>query len=87
MTLGSVMTLQYNNLYANSPYDAEISAGHNVTGTLNYWGPAACASIAGHIYDGSDLPGLGILKLCAQLVQPGAGGADARPPGAKPERR
>lgn len=56
---GQPKVLQYNNLYGNQPYDAEVVSSLNVSGTHNYWGKVPCTAIAGHIYDGADAPGRG----------------------------
>ena len=62
--------VQYNNLYGNLPYDAEVLSSLPVTGTLNYWGPSACTAIPGQIYDGRDAPGRGLLAYAPSLYSP-----------------
>jgi hypothetical protein len=59
--------IHYNNLYNNQPYDAEVVSLDPVDGTLNYWGPALCTQIPGHIYDGHDAPGRGNLAYAPSL--------------------
>ena len=59
--------VQYNNLYGNLPYDAEVVSAQNVTGTLNYWGLSTCNSIPAQIYDGNDAPGRGTLAYAPSL--------------------
>jgi hypothetical protein len=62
--------LQYNNLYGNLPYDAEVVSSQPITGTLNYWGLSSCTAIPLQIYDGNDAPGRGILSYAPSLYQP-----------------
>ena len=62
--------VQYNNLYGNTPYDAEIVSADFVTGTLNYWGLSACSAIPSQIYDGKDAPGRGLLSYTPSLYSP-----------------
>ena len=62
--------VQYNNLYGNLPYDAEVVSAQDVTGTLNYWGLSACNSIPAQIYDGNDAPGRGMLAYAPSLYSP-----------------
>lgn len=62
--------MQYNNLYDNLPYDMEVISSDIVTGTLNYWGPAACNDIPLQIYDGNDVPGRGELIYAPSLYLP-----------------
>jgi putative cofactor-binding repeat protein len=62
--------VQFNNLYGNQPYDAEVLSGDPVTGTLNYWGESLCTEIPWQIYDGNDLPGRGILSYAPSLYSP-----------------
>lgn len=62
--------VQYNNLYGNLPYDAELVSAQGVTGTLNYWGLSACNSIPAQIYDGNDAPGRGTLAYAPSLYSP-----------------
>jgi len=62
--------VHFNNLYANEPYDLEVVSGQTVSGTLNYWGEAACAAIPGLIYDGDDVPGRGALAYAPSLYTP-----------------
>ncbi len=67
---GMPTTIQLNNIYNNSPYDAEVVSANDVDGTLNYWGPSSCVEIAGQVYDGDDVPGLGILLYAPSLYIP-----------------
>ncbi len=62
--------IHYNNLYGNQPYDAEVVTSGNVSGTLNYWGPSACITIPGQIYDGNDMPGRGQLQYAPSFYSP-----------------
>jgi predicted outer membrane repeat protein len=62
--------VQFNNLYDNEPYDAEVLSADPVTGTLNYWGESVCTAIPWQIYDGNDLPGRGILSYAPSLYSP-----------------
>ncbi len=62
--------MQYNNLYDNSPYDAEVVGSEPVTGTYNYWGISPCVAIPNQIYDGNDLPGRGQLLYAPSLYSP-----------------
>ena len=62
--------VQYNNLYDNQPYDAEMVSPDDVSATLNYWGNLPCTAIGGQIYDGNDLPGRGKLGYAPSLYAP-----------------
>ena len=62
--------VHYNNLHGNQPYDAEVVSSEVVSATLNYWGPSACTSIPGQIYDGDDVPGRGELLYAPSLYLP-----------------
>ena len=62
--------MQYNNLYDNIPYDAEIVGSEPVTGTYNYWGTSPCVAIPDQIYDGNDMPGRGQLLYAPSLYSP-----------------
>jgi hypothetical protein len=59
--------LEYNNLYGNFPYDAEVVSDLAVDGTLNYWGETLCTQIPNRIYDGYDAPGRGYLAYAPSL--------------------
>lgn len=61
---------QFNNLYGNFPYDAEVVTSADVTSTLNYWGLSTCSAIPLQIYDGHDAPGRGYLSYAPSLYQP-----------------
>ena len=62
--------VQYNNLYDNVPYDAEVVGSEPVTGTYNYWGASPCVAIPNQIYDGNDIPGRGQLLYAPSLYSP-----------------
>jgi predicted outer membrane repeat protein len=62
--------VQYNNLYDNTPYDAEVVGSEPVTGTYNYWGTSPCVAIPDQIYDGNDVPGRGQLLYAPSLYSP-----------------
>jgi predicted outer membrane repeat protein len=62
--------VQYNNLYANLPYDVEIVGSETVTGTYNYWGTSPCVAIPNQIYDVNDMPGRGELLYAPSLYLP-----------------
>ena len=62
--------LEYNNLYGNLPYDAEVVSDLAVDGTLNYWGETLCTQIPNKIYDGYDAPGRGYLTYAPSLYSP-----------------
>jgi hypothetical protein len=70
VTVNGQPQVHYNNLYGNRPYDVEVSSVDVVSGTLNYWGPSACAVIAGQIYDGADELGRGRLLYAPSLYSP-----------------
>lgn len=61
---------EYNNLYGNLPYDAEVVSDLNVDGALNYWGETLCTQIPNKIYDGYDAPGRGYLTYAPSLYSP-----------------
>lgn len=61
---------QFNNLYGNQPYDAEIVSSQPVNGTLNYWGLSPCTAIPAQIYDGNDSPDRGQLMYAPSLYSP-----------------
>jgi hypothetical protein len=67
VSIGGQPVMQYNNLYGNQPYDAEVVSAEDVTGTLNYWGLSACTGIPAQIYDGNDAPGRGKLTYAPSL--------------------
>ena len=62
--------VQYNNLYDNVPYDAEVMGADDVTATYNYWGDSPCVAIPNQIYDGNDIPGRGQLIYAPSLYSP-----------------
>ena len=62
--------VQYNNLYDNTPYDAEVVGTEPVAGTYNYWGTSPCVAIPNQIYDGNDIPGRGQLLYAPSLYSP-----------------
>jgi hypothetical protein len=71
VSIGGQPVLQYNNLYGNVPYDAEVVSEQDViTGTLNYWGLSLCTAIPNQIYDGNDAPGRGRLTYAPSLYSP-----------------
>jgi len=70
VTVNGQPQVRYNNLYGNQPYDAEVISAGDVSGTLNYWGPLACATIPQRIYDGTDEPGRGRLLYAPSLYSP-----------------
>ena len=61
---------EYNNLYGNLPYDAEVVSDLAVDGTHNYWGEMLCTQIPNKIYDGYDAPGHGYLTYAPSLYIP-----------------
>jgi predicted outer membrane repeat protein len=62
--------IQYNDIYGNQPYDAEVVSSSDITATLNYWGSSACSDIPAQIYDGDDLPTRGKLHFAPSLYAP-----------------
>ena len=67
---GQPVQLQFNNLYGNQPYDAEVVSSEPVTATMNYWGASPCSAIGNQIYDGKDVPGHGVLTYAPSLYLP-----------------
>ncbi len=61
--------IHMNNLYGNQPFEAEVLSSETVSGTLNYWGPVDCTTIAGLVYDGDDVPGKGQLSYAPSLYK------------------
>jgi predicted outer membrane repeat protein len=70
VSVDGAMQMHFNNLYANQPYEAEVVASTDVSGTLNYWGPASCTAIPALIYDGKDAPGRGQMLYAPSLYAP-----------------
>jgi len=61
---------EYNNLYGNLPFNAEVVSDLPVDGTHNYWGETLCTQIPNQIYDGYDAPGRGYLTYAPSLYSP-----------------
>jgi hypothetical protein len=70
ISINGLSEFQYNNLYGNLPYDAEVFSPEPVDGTLNYWGLSPCIAIGAQIYDGLDAPGRGVLSYAPSLYSP-----------------
>ncbi len=66
---GQPTQFQFNNIYGNTPYDAEMISLDDVDGSLNYWGSSNCLEIADQIYDGDDMPGRGELTYAPSLYE------------------
>ena len=67
---GQPSQLQFNNIYGNAPFDAEVISADDVDGSLNYWGQSNCLEIVTQIYDGDDMPGRGELTYAPSLYEP-----------------
>jgi len=63
-------SINYNNIYDNTPYDINNGSSDSTDATNNWWGTTNEATIGAHIYDWVDKTSLGVVTFKPYLTSP-----------------